>query len=253
MSVRNLSSQTRLTSGIGWRARAAWLAAFALLLTGCGSTVSGVLLDAASEGPVGNAQVVVRDTGWGLSDNRIVWDAEKSSRGITDLKGRFSIGSSGGNALLVSADGQELMTTSLCPRSPMIVRVGGPFARLKPDHPMIFRQESSPGSQAKDRGYLANVGGVIIRASGSAFSGQSGLSLESDGGLRFVSGTGAIPAVPPQPFSHAVNLDVRTDCGWVFVANGKVVVSAILVGAPGWEQNPGQSRIWTMFYSPLLS
>jgi hypothetical protein len=229
------------------------MAAVALLAGGCAPGVSGIVRDAANERPVGGALVEVRDSGWGFRRNQFVWDAEKVSRAMTDGVGRFRLGADGGHGLRVIAPGRPNVDTRLCSRSPMIVRVGGPYANIRPGHRLVFRHEGPANAGAGSApSYLAKVEDVAIRASGGAFDDEEHLRLETDGGgVRFVAGTGAIPSPPPVPYDQSAELDVRSDCGWLFVSNETSPVAVIQVASFGWQQKPGRPRQWVMLYSPL--
>lgn len=224
----------------------------AVLAGGCAPGVSGFVRDAATERPVGGAIVELRDSGWGFRQNQLVWDAEKILRVTTDGIGRFEFKADQGQSLRVFAPHRPDVNASLCARSPMIVRIGGPFAGLTPDRRVIFEQERSfVSKRGLTSPYLAMVGDVELRASGGAFADEDDLRIESYGGVRFVEGTGTIPRPPAMPYDHSVELDLRSNCGWLFVSNGTAVFAVIWVGPLGLEEDRGSPRKWVLLYSAL--
>lgn len=207
----------------------------ALVVGGCGQHVSGVVQEAASGRPVANAVVELSNTGWGLRNGQLVWDAEKVSSTTTDERGRFAFDADGGINLRVRATHHAPVATSLCARSPMIVRIGGPYAGLRTDRRLL------PDSD----------GALGLTVSPGPGDNEYRLRVEAKGGVRFVEGTGAIPPPPPLPYAGAVELDLRSDCGWLFVSDGASPIAVIQAGALGWEQDPGGARRWVMLYTPL--
>lgn len=134
----------------------------------------------------------------------------------------------------------------------MIIRVGGPYADIRVNQRLIFQQMSSAAANADHHSsYLAIVRDVAIQASGGAFADEDDLRIKTDGGVRFVPGTGTIPRAPPPPYDPSVKLDLSSNCGWLFVSNGSAPIAVIRVEHIAWEQNPSRARQWVMLYSPL--
>lgn len=226
----------------------------ALLLAGCGQHVSGVVRDAATDQPLAGASVELRNIGWGIRDGQLVWDAEKVSRATTNGGGRFAFDEDGGVNLQVRSPNHPTIDTSLCARSPMVVRVGGPYPTLRADRRLLLDlsgAEVQPAGNSSPQ--TANAADLGLSASGSAGDDASGLRIEAKGGIRLVEGTGAIPPAPPLPYDRAVNLDLGSACGWLFVSDGTSPIAVIQIGAIGWEQDPGGPRRWVMLFTPLPS
>lgn len=232
-----------------------WVAGGTLLLaTSCTPHVSGIVQDALTGRPVANARIELLDRGWGSSGGQLVWDADKISRTATDASGRFQFSQDGGTAFRVSALGYEPIETSLCGRSPMIVHIGGPHGELRADK-RIFVGPDVPTTGIAEPGSVEAVAeeDLGIRVTGSALDEGTGLRVVAEGGIRFVEGTGAIPAAPPPPYDKVISLDVASDCGWLFVRTDANRVAVIQIRPIGWEQKPGGARKWVMFYTLLPS
>jgi len=214
-----------------------------LLLGGCAQSVSGVVLDAATDQPLAGATVELSDVGWGNRDGQIVWDAEKLSRATTDGEGRFAFDRDGGVRLRVRAPHAMSVETSLCARSPMLVRVGGPFPGLRADRRLLL----GAGANSPNDTAAAEIG-----LSGSPVSsGESRIRFQAKGGLRFVEGTGSIPRPPSLPYPQTADIDLGSGCGWLFVGNGSAPIAVIQIGGFGWEQDPGGPRRLVLLYVPL--
>lgn len=226
--------------------------AAAFLVCGCAPRVSGIVQDAASGRAIAGAAVELGNTGWGVRDGQVVWDAENNARTTTDADGRFQFDESGGVRLRVAAPGHAEVVASLCPRSPMTVRVGGPYPELRADRRLLFGGNGQAADQSGGGSTQASTGDDLgLGVSGTAFTGGSGLRMEARGGIRLVRGTGTVPAPPPLPYDRVVDLDLNSDCGWLFVSDGAAPVAVIQVGPLGWEEDPGQPRRWVMLYTPL--
>ena len=208
------------------------VAAAALLLCGCAQGVSGLVQDGSTGRPLAGASVELSNRGWGTRDGQIVWDAEKVARTTSDSTGRFMFDESGGVALRVTAPGAPRVDTSLCAQSPMIVRVGGPYPGLRADQRLVI---GSP---------------TAARLGVTASADDRSLRIQAKG-VRFVEGTGAIPAAPPTPYASSTTLDLRAACGWLFVSDGSAAVAVIQIGSLGWEQDPGQPQRLVLLYTPL--
>ena len=137
----------------------------------------------------------------------------------------------GGVALRVRASGRAGVDTSLCSKSPMIVRIGGPYSDLRADRRLVIGS-----SAAAQLGVTATADDKVLR-------------VEAKGGLRFVEGTGAIPPAPERPYQKSARIDLGT-CGWLFVDDGSSWSAVIQVGSIGWEQDPGGPRQLVLLYAP---
>jgi hypothetical protein len=218
----------------------------AFLLAGCTQSVSGVVQDAATGKPVGSAAVELINSGWGTRDGQPVWDAEKLTRTTTDSQGRFEFAEDGGISLRVRAESHGTMATSLCSRSPMLVRIGGPYADLRVDRRLFL----DPGPRSARSRQTASAAQLGISAS-PAGGEDSLLRISAKGGTKFVEGTGAIPPTPPLPYDHATDLDLRSACGWLFVSDGNAPIAVIRIAGMAWEQEPGGPRRRVVLYAPL--
>ena len=226
----------------------ATVAAALLLAGGCTGQVSGVVQDAATARPVPGATIELNNNGWGFRDGQLVWDAEKISRATTDAQGRFSFVADGGVSLRISAPHRADIRTSLCPRSPMIVRIGGPYPDLRADKRLFL----DPGPPTGDSGGPQSASAEDLGLSAPATTpDEFGLRIGAKGGIRYVEGTGTIPAPPPPPYDNVVNLDLKSACGWLFVSDGASPIAVIQVGGMAWEQEPGGPRRRVMLYTPL--
>ena len=224
----------------------------AFVLQACGPTVSGEVRDAESERPIAQAQVDLIDVGWGQRNGQLVWDAEKRASSTSGADGRFAFNKSGGISLRVAAPGGARVEARLCPRSPTIVRVGGPYPELRANRRLIFDPNGAGASAAeKPHPPDKSANDLGLRGSGSAFKDGRVLRIEADGGVRFIAGTGAIPPPPPLPYDSTIELDLGADCGWLFIYLGERAAAVIEIALLVSEQNPGQPWRYVMFYTPL--
>jgi len=223
----------------------------AIALGGCGKPMSGLVLDAATDKPLAAAIVDLQSVGWGNRQGRLVWDAGKSSQTKTDAGGRFDFTEGGGVSLNVHAPGYPKVSTNLCSRSPMIVRVGGPYSDLRADRRLIFDMAASPAKTSDLAPPEATGADLGLRIPDANFDDLTRLQVEAKGGVRFIAGTGVIPSPPRLPYDQKVTLDPVADCGWLFVSDGTRPLAVIQVAPIGWEQAPGGPRRLVMLYTPL--
>lgn len=217
-----------------------------LALGGCGSLDGQVVHNATGE-PVAGAVVELRSHGWGSRNGQFVWDAEKVHTATTDEDGRFSLDASGGSRIIVTtAEGVHGPATP-CSRSPMLVRIGGPLAAIRADQVLMFG--GSEADRSEIGGTPASTIGLTV--SGPALSDGDELTFAASGGVMFVEGTGAIPAPPPLPYPSTTEVNVKADCGWLFVADGRSAIAVIDLRPPGTAQQPGGERVHTMLFTPL--
>lgn len=228
------------------------VAVLAGALPACSSSIGGEVRDAASERPVANAEVEVATSGWGTRDGGLVWDKEYSYRGRSGPDGAFRVeGVDGGHRLTVRAAGYPQVQTSLCSRSPMIVRIGGPF----------------DGREAvKLLSLGANPGGGRV---GWSFGGKGAPAPEADAdlialrpasidnvvmpfraplGMAFRPGTGNPPRPPASGYAAERTIDLLRDCGWLFVRTRDAGIAAIRVGSFGLDEPLEGGRYLTLTY-----
>ena len=224
----------------------------ALLMPACGPTVSGEIRDAASERPISRARVDLIDVGWGQRGGHLVWDAEQRATSMSDERGRFVFSQAGGGRLRVVTAGGVRAEARICSRSPTIVRVGGPYPELRADRRLLFTPMGTRSRSAnRPQPMNGSADDLGLRGSGSAFNDGATLRIEAAGGVRFVAGTGAIPRAPPPPYERVIELDLDSDCGWLFVRLGEKTVAVIEVAPLSWEQDPGQPKRYVLLYTPL--
>jgi hypothetical protein len=221
--------------------------ATALLLGGCGS-IEGEVRRATDDKPVAGAIVRLSTVGWGQRDGQTVKDAEIVHETTTDANGMFRFaGIDGGIRLGVRSAAGTLDNGALCPAVPMIVRVGGPFAALRADRTLALGP-SGPSDDPR----AASAERFGVRATGPAVTQGTGvLRLVADGGVAFVGGTGAIPALPADSaFAAAQEVEVGSACGWLFVRTptGPIAIEA---RPPSISQDHGGKPYATMMFAPL--
>jgi hypothetical protein len=225
-----------------------FLALVACTLAACSRPATGLVRDAASGRPVAGAVLQTSNPVWGFNGGHLVWDKERISTTMSDADGRFRFDVSGGTGLSVSAPGYPNVQTKFCPLDTLVL-MGGPYPALAADRRLLLgdlltdddRNSIPPSTLARDLG---------IRASGSIFENGSVLRIEAPG-VRFVPGTGAIPAPPPLPYSSFAQADLARECGWFFVSNGTRAVAVIEAAHPAGIQAPGGPWRWFLMYAPL--
>ena len=220
----------------------------ALLLAGC-VRAGGIVRDAATGRPIANATLQASNYGWGLRDGQLVWDREKISTTTSGRDGAFSFDVDGGSNLRVRARGYAEVRTSFCPRRTLVL-LGGPYPKLATNRRLVFAAALDPADA--DRAFPPTLAGDLgISAFGSGLGDGAALRIEATGGIRFVPGTGAIPPPPPLPYPRAIELDFKSDCGWLFVSDGKAAVAVIEARPPSGRQDPGRPWTWSLLYAPL--
>ena len=221
----------------------------AAALHGCGGGISGEVRDATTERPVPRARVAVTNVGVGVSGGSLMKDKTTVTAAVSDQQGRFAIsGLSGGVRLQVSADGFNPVDTALCSRSPMVVRVGGPFdsADLGQTLRLTARQGWSFGAAALVPRAAADLAIDTLPTSGVA-----PVTLRAPAGLAFRPGTGN-PATPPAlgPVT-SIELDLLTQCGWLFVRGRDGGTAAVRIGSYGVDQPPGGEQALMLSFGLL--
>lgn len=218
----------------------------ALLLAACGS-IEGIVRDAATGQPVPGATVALTYS----NDPSGFFFGNKIERTATGADGRFAIGQDGGLSLTVSLPDGRRESTVLCPRSPMTVYIGGLYPHVKLNRPLVPVASGQPSA-----GDLPGPGRMEAGALGLSVrrphdeQGRA-LAIEAEGGVAFVSGTGAIPPAPPLPYPKAVSLDFRKDCGWIFVEHQGRVAAVIEARPPLLLSLPNGYREMTLMFAEL--
>jgi hypothetical protein len=217
------------------------------LLAGCTGSAAGEVKDAKTGQPVAGAVLQTSNPVWGFRGGQPVWDNEKISTAISGPDGRFRFDVSGGTGLNVTARSYRPVRTSFCPGETLVL-MGGPEPGLVTDQRLMIADDLAPEESNSSHAALARDLG--IKVSGSAFSGGSVLRIDGPG-VRFVSGTGAIPAPPPLPYPASAEADVGRQCGWFFISDGRRPIAVIQAARPSAVQAPG--RPWRSFlmYAPI--
>ena len=205
----------------------------AFLAQGCGSGLSGEVRDAISERPVANARVEVTTVGWGRREGDLVWDKSFTHAASTDARGRFKLDISAGGNLRVSASGYRMVESPVCSRSPMTVRVGGPFdgadlgrqlrTGIGPDGAQVGWRFGGPGQSVR----LAEADLAAERMPTAAIGTAR---LRAPLGMVFVPGTGNPPAPPANGYVQTLDVDLL-DCGWLFVRAPSSGLAAVRIGS----------------------
>lgn len=157
----------------------------------------------------------------------------------TDQRGRFLIsGVSGGVRLRASAAGFNPVDTSLCARSPMIVRLGGSFDGI--DLGRSLRLTKRSGWRFGGAPEAVARAATDLTVDTLPESGAAQVVFRAPHGLAFRPGTGN-PATPPQfgP-ARSIELDLLTQCGWLFVRTRGGGTAAVRIGSYGIDQPPGR-------------
>ena len=206
----------------------------ALLAGGCRDSVSGEIHDAASGRPIAGARVELIKVGLGMREGKLVKDKLTAVAVTTDQDGSFKLdGVSGGLKLSVTAPRFRRIETPLCSRSPMTVRIGGPFDRA--DLEKILRLGVGADGIALGWRFGPKPGTATLEMADLSVerlptSGMSSARLRSRGGLFLVRGTGN-PSKPPAT-GYVKSLDVDLfECGWLFVRTTDSEVAAVRIGS----------------------
>ena len=222
----------------------------AALLGGCGS-IEGQVRDGGTKLPVVGAIVRVSTIGWGRRDGQLVWDAETVHEARTDQNGRFIFkGIDGGGRLQVQSAAGRFDHGVLCPRSPMLVWVGGPNSAVRTDRPLIIGGEKARASFDDRRAMSTEQLGIRL-SGGEPDKALGTLRSESAGGVAFIEGTGSVPEWPARSaFRTSAEMDMGRQCGWFFVYTplGRGVIDA---RHPGWTQNPGEDGFGVTLFALL--
>ena len=206
----------------------------AFLVQACGATTSGEVRDAASGRPIADARVEVTTVGWGIRDGDLVWDKSFVHAANTDERGRFEIDRiSGGVNLGVSARGYRPIDTSLCSRSPNLIRVGGPFDGA--DLGKQFRSGAGPdgaplGCRFGPNPGLVDVAAANLSALRLSTSRSSKAWFRAPSGMTFVRGTGNPPSPPASGYVESLEVDLF-DCGWLLVRTPDDGMVAVKIGS----------------------
>lgn len=222
----------------------------AALLAGCGS-IEGQVRDGGTKQPVVGAIVRVSTIGWGRRNGQLVWDAETVHEARTDRSGRFMFkGIDGGGRLQVQSAAGRFDHGALCPRSPMLVWVGGPNSAVRTDRPLVIGGEKARTSFGDRRAVSTEQLGIKLSGGDPDKAGGT-LRLEAAGGVAFIEGTGSVPEWPARSeFQAAAQMESARQCGWFFVYTplGRAVIDG---RHPGWTQNPGEDGFKVTLFALL--
>ena len=225
------------------------IAVGALALTACGQGLDGTVVDANTGRPVANATVDIFNSGWGFRDGSLVWDKEYRTRATTDAAGRFHLDVDGGSNLTVIADGYAKVVTSAC-RSPMLVRIGGPYPDYLATSQIWMGIEAGKkrvGWSFAGRGSRVPETGADLRLVGPPPDmGDRTIALEAPLGMALVPGAGNPPSPPASGYVTRLKLDTIT-CGWLFVRSRNGGTFA-LQPASGTGEDPDGSRYALLTY-----
>ncbi|MFL6786353.1 MAG: carboxypeptidase-like regulatory domain-containing protein [Sphingomicrobium sp.] len=233
--------------------RASFVGLSAILLlagleAGCTRSATGIVREANTGRPIANALLQTSNSVWGFRGGQPVWDNESIATAVSDKDGRFRFDVAGGTGLNVTAPGYPPVHTSFCPRETPVL-MGGPYPQLLTDRRLIIAGEliAEDNNNVHPPALARELG---VRVSGSIFDQGSVLRVEGRG-VRFVPGTGAIPAAPPRPYPRAAEADLGRDCGWFFITDGLRPVAVIEARHPSGMQVPGGPWRWFLMYARL--
>ena len=223
------------------------LAAILVPLAGCSPGIEGVVHDAGTGRPVANARVEISTSGWGRRNGQLVWDKEYRYAALSGPDGKFVVkGVDGGYRLSVQARRFPALDTSLCSRSPMTVRVGGPFQGIDLSRQLRLGTTEDGGRQ----GWRFAPPQPVASAEADLFlvslTDETTATLSAPRGMIFVAGTGNPPAPPQSGHATKLRLDLL-QCGWLFVRfDGGV--AAVRIGNMAIDQPLEGGRYLMMSY-----
>ena len=224
-----------------------------MVLAACTQGIHGEVRDATSDRPIANAEVGVTTSGWGIRDGGLVWDKDTTHRVTSGGDGRFSVkGVDGGHRLAVRAAGYAPLLTSLCSRSPMIVRVGGPFDGADLGKSLRLGTDASGvrlGWRFGEAALVAEPQADLILAGRPGENGTIA-RLIAPAGLAFRGGTGNPPTPPQAGYVQELELDLL-DCGWLFVRTAGGVTVPIQIGGYATDEPLEGGRYLMLSYAAL--
>lgn len=222
----------------------------ALFLPACTSgTVHGVVRDAETGQPVPKASVVWTFNTSGLSG--LLGGSVKTETAITDGDGKFVIPGSAISLKVSAPDGRNA-STDTCPDSPMTVYVGEAYPHIIRTTRLLVLSASgnpSPGDLGESRRLRAMDLGLTVKLAKDGR--RETLSIEAEGGVAFVPGTGAIPTAPALPYPTRLSFDPGKDCGWIFVQRRGRVSAVIKARHPAGLSTPSGYQETTLMFSEL--
>lgn len=185
-------------------------------LAACEPGVRGVVLDGATDAPVADATVGLWSRDFGPGDDQVIWDKDYVETAQTAWNGSFLFKSTDGIELSVRARDRATEQSSVCSKSPMIVRIGGPFAHA-------IRKQLLLGQVHSDNvlGWDFEAGPVLganadLSLKALPNPGQSNVRFLAPLGMSFQAGTGNPPMPPAKGYVPELELDMM-NCGWLFV------------------------------------
>ena len=201
-------------------------------LAACESGVSGVVLDASTEAPVANAIVGLASRSFGRESDQILWDKDFVETVRTTSDGGFSFETATGSELSVQTLDGTTERANVCSKSPMTVRVGGPYAHLAHRQLLLGSVEGNAAGGWKFAVGSTPASDADLSLAAFPNQGDTKVRLIAPFGMAFRAGTGN----PPQPpvAGYLSVLDVETmDCGWLLVR---------LVDRERWPFKPDSSQ-----------
>lgn len=185
-------------------------------LAACEPGVRGVVLDGATDAPVADATVGLWSRDFSLGDHQVILDKDHVETAQTASNGSFLFESTDGIELSVRVRDRATEQSSLCSKSPMIVRIGGPFAHA-------IRKQLLLGQVHSDNviGWDFEAGPVPAANADLSVKalpdlGQSNVRFLAPLGMSFQAGTGNPPMPPAKGYVPELELDMM-NCGWLFV------------------------------------
>jgi hypothetical protein len=198
-------------------------------LAACEPGVRGVVLDGATEAPVADATVGLRSRNFSPGDDQVIWDKDYVETAQTASNGSFSFESTHGIELSVRARDRATELSSVCSKSPMIVRIGGPFAHAT-------RKQLLLGEVHGDKvlGWDFEAGPVLAANADLSLKalpdpGQSNVRFLAPLGMSFKAGTGNPPMPPAKGYVPELELDMM-NCGWLFVKTRQSGIVGVQTG-----------------------
>lgn len=228
----------------------------AIVLTACTRAINGDVRDATSDRPVANAEVEVTTSGWGRRGGQLVWDKDYAYRARTGPEGRFEVdGVDGGHRLTVRAAGYPVVVTSLCSRSPMTIRVGGPFDGGDMGKLLSLGTRADgtrTGWSFAGKGQPVAEAEADLVALRAVSIDHAPMPLRAPLGMAFRPGTGNPPQAPASGYATERTIDLLRECGWLFVRTADVGTVPVRVGSFGVDEPLEGGRFLTLTYAQPL-
>ncbi len=221
-----------------------------LPLAACSSgAIQGSVRDAATGQPIAGATVALTYPSPDLIG--LFGGGTRIETTTTDASGRFKIARDSGISLDVSAPDGRRANAKVCPRSPMTVYVGGPYARVRMNRNLVLSAAGTPAPDDLNDSPRLHASALGLEVQPSRDGQAETLAITAQGGVAFVPGTGAIPTAPTRPYPARLSFNPRTDCGWIFVEHAGRVAAVIAAGHPIELSTPSGYRERSLQFSEL--